>query len=556
MSSKRAGTASDRFPTGGEALVQALKSNGVDTIFGLPGLQLDFVFDALYDVRDEIRVIHTRHEQGTAYMAFGYAQASGKVGTSLIVPGPGVLNTTAALSTAYACNAPVLCVTGQIPSRYIGSGLGFLHEIPNQATAMASVTKWQGCIDRVEDTPEVVAGAFRALNSGRRRPVLVEMPIDITSARAAGPVADVVAGRDADPEPDAEALEAAARLLGAAKNPAIFVGSGVFGAEAELLNLARMLQAPVIMSEHGMGAVDIRDPLAQTLQTGNDMWPQIDVALAIGTRFFHPIVEWGRDDGIKLIRVDIDPRQSVDYWPPDVHIVADARRALTDLGDRVARHNIRRADRSEELAALREAKHARLGEILKPQRDYTAVIRNALPEDGIICFDVSQLHFYSWWGFPVYTPRTVIQPGYQGTLGYGYPTALGAKVAYPDRKVIYVGGDGGFMFNCQELSTAMHFGINVVAIVFNDNAFGNVRRGQKEMFGGRTISSDLTNPDFRQFAGSFGMRYYRADSPQTLAPVLAEALAADEPVLIEVTIDGFPNPFPHMFFRKSRGGTP
>ncbi|MDR3372249.1 MAG: thiamine pyrophosphate-binding protein, partial [Ancalomicrobiaceae bacterium] len=531
----------------------ALKANGVDTIFGLPGLQLDFVFDALYDEREAIQVIHTRHEQATAYMAFGYAQVSGKIGTSLVVPGPGVLNTTGALSTAYACNAPVLCVTGQIPSRFIEGGLGFLHEIPHQATAMASVTKWQGRIDRVEDTPTVVADAVRSLNSGRRRPVLVEMPIDITSARAAGPIADIVAGRDPDPEPDSDRLEAAARLLGSAKSPAIFVGSGVFGAEAELIDLARMLQAPVIMSEHGMGAVDIRDPLAQTLQTGNDLWPDIDVALAIGTRFFHPIVEWGRDADIKLIRVDIDPDQSIAHWPPDVHIVADARRALTELGDRVARHNGKRADCGVELAALKRAKEAHLGNLLAPQRDYTAVIRRALPEDGIICFDVSQLHFYSWWGFPVYSPRTVIQPGYQGTLGYGYPTALGAKVAYPDRKVIYVGGDGGFMFNCQELSTAMHFGIGVVAIVFNDNAFGNVRRGQKEMFGGRLISSDLTNPDFRQFVGAFGMRYARADSPQSLAIALEAALAANEPALIEVEISGFPNPFPHMFFRRTRG---
>ncbi|MDR3497001.1 MAG: thiamine pyrophosphate-binding protein [Ancalomicrobiaceae bacterium] len=554
MNSQRSGAAFDHPPTGGQALVRALKSNGVDTIFGLPGLQLDFVFDALYDERDAIRVIHTRHEQATAYMAFGYAQVSGKIGTSLVVPGPGVLNTTAALSTAYACNAPVLSLTGQIPSRSIEGGLGFLHEIPGQATAMASVTKWQGRIDRVEDTPAVVADAFRQLNSGRRRPVLVEMPIDVTSARASGAVADIVAGRDADPEPDSDALEAAARLLGTAKSPAIFVGSGVFGAEAELINLARMLQAPVIMSEHGMGAVDIRDPLAQTLQTGNDLWPQIDVALAVGTRFFHPIVEWGRDDGIKLIRVDIDPEQSIAQWPPDVHIVADARRALAELGDRVGRHNGTRADRGSELAALKQAKEAHLGNLLAPQRDYTAVIRRALPKDGIICFDVSQLHFYSWWGFPVYQPRTVIQPGYQGTLGYGYPTALGAKVAYPDRKVIYVGGDGGFMFNCQELSTAMHFGISVVAIVFNDNAFGNVRRGQTEMFGGRLISSDLTNPDFRQFVGSFGMRYYKVDCPQSLAIVLEEALAADEPALIEVEISGFPNPFPHMFFRRTRGG--
>jgi acetolactate synthase-1/2/3 large subunit len=540
------------LPNGAQALVATLKQHGIDTIFGLPGLQLDYIFDALYDEQDAIRVIHTRHEQATAYMAFGYAQASGRIGTSLVVPGPGVLNTTAALSTAYACNSPVLSITGQIPSTAIGSGLGYLHEVPHQERAMASVTKWQGRINAVAETPAVMDEAFRQLNSGRRRPVVVEMPPDITQKRdAVTPVP--TSPPYPDPTPDTDALDAAARLLGAARNPAIFVGSGVFGATEELQALAEMLQAPVIMSEHGMGALDIRHPLAQTLQVGNDIWPTVDVAIAIGTRFFHPIVEWGHDDGVKLIRVDIDPEQSLEPWRPDVHIVADARAALAELVARVPRHNAKRADRTAEWAATRAAKHKALGDILAPQRDYTAVIRNALPEDGIICFDVTQMHFYSWWGFPIYRPRTIIQPGYQGTLGYGYATALGAKVAHPDRKVIYVGGDGGFMFNCQELSTAMRFGIGVVAIVFNDNAFGNVRRYQREIFGGRLIASDLANPDFGKFAESFGMRHQRVDSPATLKPALEAALAANEPAFIEVSITAFPNPFPHMFFRKVRG---
>ena len=226
----------------------------------------------------------------------------------------------------------------------------------------------------------------------------------------------------------------AAALLGQARNPAIFVGSGVFGAESELRALAEMLQAPVIMSEHGLGALDIRHPLAQTMQVGNDLWPGIDVALAVGTRFFHPIVEWGRDDDVRLIRIDIDPAQSVAAWPPDVHIVADARAALADLVDRVPRRRIGDGqNRADRVRANQSAKEEALGRILAPQRAYTKVIRDALPEDGIVCFDVTQLHFYSWWGYPVYRPRTVIQPGYQGTLGYGYPTALGAKVALPDR---------------------------------------------------------------------------------------------------------------------------
>lgn len=540
-------------PTGAEILVNALAAEGVDTIFGLPGLQLDYIFDALYGRRDAIRVIHTRHEQATAYMAFGYAQATGRVGTSLVVPGPGVLNATAALSTAYACNAPVLCITGQIPSAHIGGGLGFLHEIPNQTAMLASVSKWQGLIKSTAEIAGIVDEAFCQLNSGRRRPVVIEIPPDVAAARSAPLPPRPPTVPAAPPQPDPDAISRPATLLARARNPAIFVGSGVFGAESELRELAEMLQAPVIMSEHGLGALDIRHPLGQTMQVGNDLWPGIDVALAVGTRFFHPIVEWGRDDGVRLIRIDIDPTQSVAAWPPDVHIVADARAALAGLIDRVPAANGRRENRETELAQIKARKEETLGHILAPQRAYTKVIRDALPEEGIVCFDVTQLHFYSWWGYPVYRPRTVIQPGYQGTLGYGYPTALGAKVALPDRPVVYVGGDGGFMFNCQELSTAMRFGIGVVAIVFNDHAYGNVRRGQREMFGGRLISSDLYNPDFAKFTDSFGMDYWQADSPETLAPALDAALAGGRAAFIEVKIGGFPNPFPHMFFRKVRG---
>ena len=257
--------------TGAEILVDALAIEGIDTIFGLPGLQLDYIFDALYGRQHAIRVIHTRHEQATAYMAFGYAQATGRVGTCLVVPGPGVLNATAALSTAYACNAPVLCITGQIPSAYIGGGLGFLHEIPDQTRMLASVSKWQGQVKSAANAPTLVHEAFRQLNSGRRRPVVIEIPPDIAAGRIAPPPPAPRTPPPAPPEPDPDAISRAAALLGRARNPAIFVGSGVFGAETELRELAEMLQAPVIMSEHGMGALDIRHPLAQTLQVGNDL---------------------------------------------------------------------------------------------------------------------------------------------------------------------------------------------------------------------------------------------------------------------------------------------
>jgi acetolactate synthase-1/2/3 large subunit len=538
--------------TGATEVVRALKEHGVTDIFGLPGLQLDHIFDALYDEQGSVRVIHTRHEQATAYMAFGYAQASGKVGTSLVVPGAGVLNTMGALSTAHACNSPVLSLTGQIPSPYIGQGLGFLHEIPNQLGALASVTKWQGHIGSPEGVADVMDEAFYQLNSGRRRPVAVEIPMDITARSVAGPRVSAVKRARSTSMLDDDAVTAAAKLLANAKNPAIFVGGGIWGSEEALLTLAEALQAPVFMTPHALGAVSWRHPLAQTLQVGNDIWPTIDAALAVGTRFFNQIVDWGHDDHVKLIRVDVDSQQSVTPWKPDVHIVTDADIALRALVDAIEPLNLARPSRHDEFANLKAAKEQALGEIFKPQRDFARTIRAATPDETIFCFDVTQMHFYSWWAFPAYFPRSIIQPGYQGTLGYGYPTALGAKVAYPERPVVYIGGDGGFMFNCQELSTAMAFGINVVAIIFNDSAFGNVRRIQKEQFSGRYISSELYNPDFIKFAESFGMRSMRTDSPAGLAQLLPAALAADEPVLIEVKVGPMPNPHP-IFMRKVRG---
>jgi len=299
--------------SGGKALVKCIQKNGVDTLFGLPGVQLYALFDALYEEREALRLIHTRHEQGAAYMAFGYAQSTGRVGVCTVVPGPGLLNTTAALCTAHGCNAPVLCVTGQIPSGFIGKGYGMLHEISDQMGTVASVTKWQGRADDPADTPRLMQEAFAHLNTGRRRPVMVEMAPDVMAREAE---VDLLEPPDSWPEeePDPDLIERAAGILGKAENPGIFVGGGIYGAEEELLALADALQAPVFMSEDGFGALDWRHYLAQNMLAGARMWPRIDAALAVGTRFAFPMHHWGHDEAIKLIRIDPDPEQPVEAW--------------------------------------------------------------------------------------------------------------------------------------------------------------------------------------------------------------------------------------------------
>ena len=531
--------------TGGQALVESLKIQGVEALFGLPGVQLDGAFNALYDAREAIRVYHTRHEQAASYMADGYARTTGRTGVCLVVPGPGLLNAAAGLATAYACSAPVLCIVGQIPSKFIGEGRGLLHELPDQLAAARAVTKWAGHAGRPEDIPGVVRDAFRQLQSGHPRPVAIEVPED--TLKATGDVslaARVESGRQSG---DPDAVEAAAKMLGRAERPVIFTGGGVLraGAWTPLEALAEMLEAPVIMSSSGRGAVSDRHHLAQIMNAGEELLPRADVVLVVGTRFLQPAFStWKPRPDQPVIQVDIDPEEIGRNCPVAAGIAADADWALTELLARLPRHNRKRASRRDEcLAAKRRA--AEILSVLEPQASYGQAIRDALPDDGIVVSGVTQLGYWIQFGaFPVYRPRTLITPGYQGTLGYEYGTALGAQVGAPAQRAVAVCGDGGFMYQVQELATAVRHRINAIAIVFNDNAFGNVRRMQEQLYGGRVIASELHNPDFMKLAESFGVRGLRAEGPGGLRTQLSAALRDDAPALIEVPVGEMPSPWP------------
>jgi acetolactate synthase-1/2/3 large subunit len=524
--------------TGAQALVQALKNNAIDTVFGLPGVQLDHVFDALHEQRSAVRVLHTRHEQGAAYMAYGYAQSTGRPGACLVVPGPGLLNTATALCTAHASNAPVLALAGEISTRYIGRGLGILHELSDPAGMLAPVTKFQVLADSPGRVPLAMNDALRHATSGRCGPVLFRIPDDVTAQRGEVSIG-APAVRDPDPAPDPDLIERAAALLGKAQRPALFVGGGAFGAEEPLFALATMLEAPVIMTRHGRGALSDRHYLAQTLLGGHQLWPEIDVVLAVGTRFLEGGDSWGLDGGIKTIRVDIDAVQAEKPCGSDLKIVSSARLALAALADAVGRHNRKRASREAELNAVKQAALKKLS-TLEPQKAYSDAIRAAIPEDALVVTEMTQVGFYTWMGFPVYAPRTLLFPGYQDSLGYGFATALGVKVAHPDRTVVSICGDGGFMFTMPELATAVQHGINLVTVVFNDAAFGNVRRTQQLRFQEHFIASDLANPDFMALAKAFGALGMRAESPAQLGALLPRAVDARAPVLIEVPVGPMP----------------
>jgi acetolactate synthase I/II/III large subunit len=520
--------------SGGEAIVSGLVAHGVNTVFGLPGAQIYGLFDAFQQA--QLKVIGARHEQACGYMAFGYARASGKPGVFSVVPGPGVLNASAALLTAFGANEPVLCLTGQVPTGFLGKGRGHLHEMPDQLATLRTFVKWAERIEYPANAPAMVARAFQEMLSGRRGPVSLEMPWDVFTQKVEVGAAEIF-DRFAAPQPDPDRVKSAASLIAASKAPMIFVGSGAIEAGDEILELAELIDAPVVAFRSGRGIVSNAHELGLTMAAAYRLWPTTDLMIGIGTRLELPTMSrWPYlPDGLKSIRIDIDPVEMRRY-APDAAVVADAKAGTSGLLARLRKTGY--AKTSGRRAAIREASAAALKEIQKiqPQMAYLNILREVLPSNAIVTDELSQVGFASWYGFPIYEPRTFISSGYQGTLGSGFPTALGAKVAHPDRPVVAITGDGGFMFGVQELSTAVQFNIGVVVLVFNNNSYGNVRRDQRERFEGRIVASDLVNPDFVKLAESFGVGAARVTSPDHFRPALEKALADGGPYLIDIEV--------------------
>lgn len=518
--------------TTGQAIARSLVRHGIDTMFGIPGAHTYAFMDALYECRDKIRFIVNRHEGGSGYMAFGYAKSTGRVGAFTCVPGPGVLNASAALCTAYGANSPVLCVTGNIQSYNIGRGLGILHELPDQLATLRGLTKWAERINHPTQAPAVVGEAFKQLTTGRIRPVAIEAPWDVFGARAKVDL-EVPVEVPPPPAPDPDGVAAAVALLKDARNPMITVGGGAVHAGEEVLELARMLQAPVTAHRSGRGIVSEDSPYGFTCASGYKPWLNTDVLLGIGSRLELEYLRWAKiPEGVKVIRIDIDPTEMFRVRPA-VGLVTDAKLGARALADALSRVIGRRASREEEFETIKAQTREDIRSV-QPQMSYLEVIRDVLPRDGFFVEEICQVGFASRFGFPVYRPRTFVTGGYQDNVGFGFMTALGVKVANPDKAVVSIAGDGGFMFGVQELATAVHHGINLVTIVFNNKSYGNVLRDQRNVFKGREIGALLTNPDFVKLAETFGAAGYLARTPAELRLALERALALDRPVIIEV----------------------
>jgi len=534
--------------TGGEALVQQLHREGVRVVFGLPGVQLYGVMAALRE-QPAIRFIQTRHEQATSYMADGYARAGGGVGTALVVPGPGLLNAAAGLSTAYSASSPVFMLSGQVPRSQIGRDIGVLHEVNDQLDCIRPVTKWRRRVLEVADVPAAVRAAMHQLTTGRPRPVELEMPPETMEEEGEAVMLDPVHPmRPAAPAAD---IRRAVDLLVGAQRPVIYAGGGVVlgGASEALTTLAEYLQAGVITSAEGKGAISDHSELS----LGATVWPQspvrnhllqADVILAVGTRFALAVPKADQ----QVIHIDIDPDEIGRNHRKTFGLVGDASGTLEAMVEAVRAAAPPRSSRKAEYEALRAETTALAQE---PQGSIVKSLRAGMPENAILVAGMTQIGYYSRPFFPTYEARTYLTSSYSGNLGYEYPVALGAKVACPTRPVVAVIGDGGFMYNVQELATAVQQKINVIAVVFNDNAYGNVARDLDETWGG-AYGAALHNPDFMKLADAFGVHGIRAKEPTQVGALVRDAIQLDRPVLIEVPVGRMPTP---IFFPPRKAPT-
>jgi acetolactate synthase-1/2/3 large subunit len=525
--------------TGGEALVASLHREGVRVVFGVPGVQLYGVLAALRD-EPSIRFVVTRHEQATSFMADGYARAGGDFGTALVVPGPGLYNAASGLSTAYSASSPVFMIAGQIPRASIGRDIGLLHEINEQLDAIKPVTKWRRRVLQVPDVPAAVREAVDQLKTGRPRPVELELPPDTMEEE--GEVELLEAGRRLRPAAPAADVDRATDMLLAASRPLIYAGGGVHlsGAHEAVAAVAEYLQAGVATTAEGKGAVSDHSDLS----LGAAVWPgsplrgyidTADIVLVVGSRLalsaFPP--------GLQVVQIDADAEEVGRNHKKTLGLVGDARATLEALLERLRASAAPRSSRKAERERLRAEIAAT--DTQEPQASILRSIRENTPDDTIMVSGMTQIGYYSRPYWPVYQPRTFLTSSYSGNLGYAFPVALGAKVARPDRPVIAISGDGGFLYNAQELATAVQDKINVVVVVFNDNAYGNVARDLDEAWGG-SYGAKLTNPDFMKLADAYGVVGMRASVPTDVGKLVREAVQLDRPVLIEVPVGRMSRP--------------
>jgi acetolactate synthase-1/2/3 large subunit len=526
---------------GARAMTEQLRREGVDVIFGLPGDQLMVALDALYD-EPAIRYITTRHEQGTTYLADGYARVGDRAGTAMVVPGVGVYNAATGLATAYACSSPVLLLAGQVNRHGIGRDLGLLHDVHDQLDIVRPITKYAERVTDADRIPGALREAFRQMANGRPRPVEIEIPPETFADPTDAPVLDPTPVVELTPDPDA--LARAADLLAGATNPLVIVGGGVVlgNATAEVAQVAEQLQAAVVTTREGKGGFDDRNPLSVgTMWVNRRLRPVLDAAdvvLAVGTR----LQGFGFGASTHIVHLDVDENEVGRNAAVEVALIGQARPSLAQLREALDQRGVARESRAAERLAQRESTRAELRTI-GPQAALVDCLRRAIPDEAVIVPDTTTVGYMCHMYLPVYEPRTYVSSSYMGTLGFAFPTALGAKVARPDLPVVALVGDGGFLFAATELATAVQYDIATVTVVFDDGAYGNSNRDQRDRFGGREIGTVLRNPDFVKLAESFGASAVKVRDHDQLEAAIRDAVTATGPVVIECPMERLPTPF-------------
>ena len=513
--------------TGGQALVRSLQRDGIRTVFGIPGAGQYEIVDALWEA-DDVNYVSVRHEQATTYMADGYFRATGEPAGVVVVQGPGFFNATAGLATAYDASSPMLVVTGENLYSHDADAA--------DSDWLNPLVKWQGQAEWPAELPELVNEAVMQMRSGRPRPALLQVgqpvlalqqDIDLIEPEEHGSIA-----------PDPDEIECAAQVLSQSRAPVIWAGGGVHisGGSESLKRLAEYLQAPVVTTAGGKGAISDRHPLsmgfAETRYPPLARWLEDrDVVLAVGTRTPFP-----DDGGRTAIRIDVDPAETSRLGHHTLGLTGDARVALDALLEALSGSTDPREDREQAgIAALLRERFAAHNQ-LEPQRSLLDAVRRALPDDGIVVQGMNQMGYYSRNYLPVYEGGRFLPASHHGTLGHAFPVGLGAKLGAPNRAVVVLSGDGGFLYNSQELATAVQYGIGIVVIVFNDNAYGNVLRAQQEQFRGHVLGTRLHNPDFVSLGLAYGARAVRANGADELYMALEGALEIGQPTLIEVPV--------------------
>jgi len=543
----------DTLISGAKALINCLKNEGVDTIFGYPGGVLLPLYDELYD--SDINHILVRHEQCAAHAADGYARATGKVGVCLATSGPGATNLVTGIANAYMDSTSIVAITGQVPTPMIGNDAFQEADITG---ITLPITKHNYLVRDVEDLPRVVKEAFYIASTGRPGPVLIDLPKDITTDEFEFiyPKKTHLPGYHPDVGIDDAAVKRAASMILDSECPVIYAGGGVIISDSspELLRLAETIQAPVTTTLLGIGAFPQSNPLSLRMlgmhgtKYANYAVQESDLLIAIGARFDDRVT--GKIDAFaphaKVIHIDIDPAEIGKNVRVDLPVIGDAKTILQSLISSLQKMQTRSGAWLGKVDAWKKKhplQYEQSDDVIKPQY-VVQEIHKACP-DAIIVTEVGQNQMWAAQYFKFENPRTFITSGGLGTMGYGFPAAIGAKVGCPDRTVIDIAGDGSFQMTSQELATVSKSNIKVIVAILNNSYLGMVRQWQELFFDERYSYTDISQSvDFVKLAEAYNLVGIRAEKPSEVPSAISEALSADRTVVIDFVVDPTENVFP------------